>query len=833
MCHVLWPNNNNFTIAYHATARSITHHSIVGYSFGKKRRYEVDPKRAASPSNMYTGIDTNATEAKGHSGHSEGSVNIQNQQILDDQETQKRQHKAVARVSMWMQRGNCPHMVESTALLMAAMLSDKEAAAGENAASSAYAIRAAYSAAFSRFVTGLLDGHQDKQRKQSMYSIAKTIGLPATFVELRHQSTHEQLPSLAKLRTAAKKALLWIWDYYWKQLGEDNSDACRKAVLRYLSEGDESKLAALFQEFERWPPERVLKTVQEVKGSLPGNQAFLKCAELMQRLRESEEDKKSSKSGTADTTMKDTEPDSGEADEEDDFGWSQLMLELDSDMSRAVARIGKRHDTGAMMPRLDDKASRLIRSCSVTAHPPSTGLDIYTYLLMYRLAISRPFPRQKIGFLSSASGNLKLISIGEGSSNNYAYLVVDDKSKDAVIVDPANPPEYIGCAYSEGCYSGGEDQLDSHCQHPSLAELGNPKLDIIGGKDCEGVTKTPGHGETFKLGDITFKGVHTPCHTQDSICFFVEDGKDKAVFTGDTLFIGGCGRFFEGNAEEMHEALNKRLAALPDDTVVYPGHEYTKANVKFAASVSQRDAVQKLHSFAENNKVTTGKFTIGDEKDPEIQKQTGETEPVAVMAKLREMKNNFKISQPPKRKAPATSATAAPKARQSKLAKEHNVTAQEEGEIREAFSLFAEPMDGEKHGVLPIDDVKSALIALGVPPSSHAELKEFISILDPENDGYATFEPFFAICALKFHTREHDSDAHRAEVEEAFRLFTNGQDGPITLAHLRRVAAVLKEDVDEELLKDMILEANGGVGVARGVGVEEFDGVMKSAGVWR
>jgi len=52
MCHVLWPNNNNFTIAYHATARSITHHSIVGDSFGKKRRYEVDPKRAASPSNV-------------------------------------------------------------------------------------------------------------------------------------------------------------------------------------------------------------------------------------------------------------------------------------------------------------------------------------------------------------------------------------------------------------------------------------------------------------------------------------------------------------------------------------------------------------------------------------------------------------------------------------------------------------------------------------------------------------------------------------------------------------------------------------------------------------
>lgn len=79
--------------------------------------------------------------------------NVQQTRLTDgvsDDETRRKQHQAVARVSMWMQRGNCPHMVESTALLMAAMLGDGDAAAGENAASSAYAIRAAYSAAFSR-----------------------------------------------------------------------------------------------------------------------------------------------------------------------------------------------------------------------------------------------------------------------------------------------------------------------------------------------------------------------------------------------------------------------------------------------------------------------------------------------------------------------------------------------------------------------------------------------------------------------------------------------------------------------------------------------------------
>ena len=58
----------------------------------------------------------------------------------------------------------------------------------------------------------------------SMYGVAKSVGLPATFVELRHQATHEQLPSLIRLRGAARKALDWIWDYYWRHLSESLED---------------------------------------------------------------------------------------------------------------------------------------------------------------------------------------------------------------------------------------------------------------------------------------------------------------------------------------------------------------------------------------------------------------------------------------------------------------------------------------------------------------------------------------------------------------------------------------------------------------------------------
>lgn len=129
-----------------------------------------------------------------------------------------------------------------------------------------------------------------------MYSIAKVIGLPATFVELRHQATHEQLPSLGKLRTAANKALVWIWDYYWKHLSAEDddtpqtgADACKDTVMKYLREEDDSRRASILEQMRKWNKDDLLQVVADLQKTLPGNQVFIKCARLSQDIRAMED----------------------------------------------------------------------------------------------------------------------------------------------------------------------------------------------------------------------------------------------------------------------------------------------------------------------------------------------------------------------------------------------------------------------------------------------------------------------------------------------------------------------------------------------------------------
>jgi Ca2+-binding EF-hand superfamily protein len=190
---------------------------------------------------------------------------------------------------------------------------------------------------------------------------------------------------------------------------------------------------------------------------------------------------------------------------------------------------------------------------------------------------------------------------------------------------------------------------------------------------------------------------------------------------------------------------------------------------------------------------------------------------------------------PPKRKQPASAASASaskptPK-RRSKLARDNNISADEEEEIREAFSLFAQKTkDGSKEGEIATQDVRRALIALNAPPTDNDELHEILETVDPDDSGWVSYEHFIAVAALKLRAKHDDPDTMNEEVIKAYKLFTKGQDRDINLNDLKRVAKELREDVPDNVLEDMIREATGG-GLG-GVGMEDFEGVMRRAGVF-
>ncbi|KAF2863229.1 Las1-domain-containing protein [Piedraia hortae CBS 480.64] len=127
----------------------------------------------------------------------------------------------VAQVQAWKLRGNnMPHAVESTAQLIDAQLLDRQLAEDSSPSHSTFPLQATYTAAFTRFVTGFCDigRSRERNRAMSMQAVAKQINMPLDFVHLRHEATHEELPSLVRLRAVTVRALQWLWTVYWDKL---------------------------------------------------------------------------------------------------------------------------------------------------------------------------------------------------------------------------------------------------------------------------------------------------------------------------------------------------------------------------------------------------------------------------------------------------------------------------------------------------------------------------------------------------------------------------------------------------------------------------------------
>lgn len=162
-----------------------------------------------------------------------------------------------------------------------------------------------------------------------------------------------------------------------------------------------------------------------------------------------------------------------------------------------------------------------------------------------------------------------------------------------------------------------------------------------------------GQGDVVKVGSLLARVLETPGHTLDHVVYVFDD--DKVVFTGDTLFSIGCGRVFEGSYPMMWDSLLK-LRALPDDMLMYCGHEYTAANVKFALTVEPGNAALQARAAEVSELRSAGQPTmpvrLGVEKSANVFLRADEpavaagvrlkgADPIAVFTELRERKNKF------------------------------------------------------------------------------------------------------------------------------------------------------------------------------------------------
>ena len=120
------------------------------------------------------------------------------------------------------------------------------------------------------------------------------------------------------------------------------------------------------------------------------------------------------------------------------------------------------------------------------------------------------------------------------------------------------------------------------------------------------VTRHLGEGDELPLGNLTAKILELPGHTLDHIAYLIETFEHQShLFSGDTLFGAGCGRLFDGTARLLYAAL-QRIAMLPDDTLVYGGHEYTLANIHFALTIEPDNAELQARQFIETEKRQQG-----------------------------------------------------------------------------------------------------------------------------------------------------------------------------------------------------------------------------------
>nr|PVC52303.1 hydroxyacylglutathione hydrolase [Theileria orientalis] len=294
--------------------------------------------------------------------------------------------------------------------------------------------------------------------------------------------------------------------------------------------------------------------------------------------------------------------------------------------------------------------------------PLFTNFSNFNFISRFDMTTSKThkhFSQSSLDYNKSVKNPVAEVKVVPVLQDNFSYILIDPESSNALCVDPAEPQKVLSVAQSYDlkfklclCTHKHWDHSGGNVEMKRLV----PDLDVVGSsyESTPGVTLPVKDDDTLSFGSLKIRCIKASCHTTGHIMYFVYSPEkpdlQPILFTGDTIFVGGCGRFFEGSGELML-GIMRRVKTLPPNTLIYCGHEYTVKNMKFAYYVDPSQPVVDKLNWSQDV-ISKGGVTVPSllseevlynpfmrTKDLMSSLETASEE--AAMSKLRQMKDRF------------------------------------------------------------------------------------------------------------------------------------------------------------------------------------------------